>query len=113
MTPAYFNNLQKVHPLSLRLVKKIITIFFLFIISIQCLPVKELGKSLFDNTISEEELCEKGIDKKQLPDNCKEFYLDHTALPANAFHNIKRFFKIDTDLFAAPPADVSTPPPNA
>lgn len=77
------------------------------------MPVRELGKSVFDNTITEEELCEKGVEKKQLSDNCKEYCLDHTALQANAFHNKKRFFNIDTDLFTAPPADVSTPPPNA
>ena len=93
--------------------KKIISIFFLFIISVQCLPIKELGKSLFDNTITEEELCEKSIDKKQLSDNCKEFYSDSTPLQANPQNNKTRFFNTHADLFAAPLADVTTPPPNA
>ena len=97
----------------MRLVKKIISIFFLFIISIQCLPVKEIRKSLFDSTITEEELCGKSMDKKQSPDNSKEFCLEQIIFPANTQNNKSRLFNASADLFSTPSADVTTPPPNA
>jgi hypothetical protein len=91
-------------------VKKTLTIFLLFIISIQCLPVKELGKCLFDNTFVEEECC-KGDVKKQMAD-IKDllFY----SMPESPAVEPQSFFAIhNTELHDSPAADVTTPPPNA
>ena len=93
--------------------KKLIAISFLFIISIQCLPVKELGKCLFDNSFVEEELCKKGIDKKANADLSKEFI---TAFLNAGFTKVKTnsYFSNKVDgLLPSPTKDVTTPPPNA
>ena len=89
--------------------KKTLTIFLLFIISIQCLPVKELGKCLFDNTFVEEECCKADIQKKAIEIKDLLFYAMPPAVaaepPVFAVHN--------TELHDSPSADVTTPPPNA
>ena len=91
--------------------KKTLTIFLLFIISIQCLPVKELGKCLFDNTFVEEECCKGDVHKKQAFE-IKDllFY----TMPASPAAEPQSFFAIhNTELHESPAADVTTPPPNA
>ena len=97
----------------MRLLKKAITIFLLLIISIQCLPVKELGKCLFDSSFVEEDVCGKHLDKKETKDYDKEFCLTAyteqiTSLIRTSFYRSK-----NTSLFLGPVTDVTTPPPNA
>lgn len=91
--------------------KKALTIFLLFIISIQCLPVKELGKCLFDNTFVEEECC-KGDVHKKLVIEVKDllFY----TIPESPAAEPQSFLAVrSTELHDSPAADVTTPPPNA
>ncbi|MEO6406399.1 MAG: hypothetical protein ABIY51_12005 [Ferruginibacter sp.] len=89
--------------------KKILTILFLFIISIQCLPVKEMGKCLFNNQFLEEELAKKGIEK---PACCKEFVFSvSTQLNLINDENVV-YSNNKTLLLSHPVADITTPPPN-
>jgi hypothetical protein len=94
-------------------VKKIITIFLLLIICIQCLPVKELGKCLFDSSFVEEDVCGKNLDKKETKEFHKEFdFINHSPIiissQTSSFYSRK-----NTALFVGPVTDVTTPPPNA
>jgi hypothetical protein len=94
-------------------VKKIITIFLLFIICIQCLPVKELGKCLFDSSFVEEDVCGKSLEKKETKDFHKEFDFINDS-PLLIFNQTSSFYsRKNTDLFVSPVTDVTTPPPNA
>ena len=45
--------------------KRMIAVFFLVIISIQCLPVRALGKCIFESSFVEEDLCNNSLDKKE------------------------------------------------
>ena len=113
VTEISFNILQKFFLLFLRFVKKIIAIFLLFIISVQCLPVKELGKSLFDKNLTEEELCKKGQEKNENTDPSKGFFtLCSHAYGAETNANIYFADRAD-QLLPAPVKNVSTPPPDA
>ena len=91
--------------------KKFSAILFLFIISIQCLPVKELGKCLFDNSFVEEEVCKKGIDKKADP--IKELFADCFNATVDIKEDRTCFNNATDDLLPSPARDVTTPPPNA
>ena len=93
--------------------KKLTAILFLFIISIQCLPVKELGKCLFDNNFVEEELCKKGLDKKENIDPSKEFFAAFLHAESAGVKVTSYFTDRSADLLPSPALDVTTPPPNA
>jgi hypothetical protein len=97
----------------LPLVKKALTIFLLFIISTQCLPIKELGKCLYDSSYVEEDADCDGLEKKEGKDAVKEFYFSNMSLQANAKSTPINFVKKNTDLIIGPVSDVTTPPPNA
>lgn len=105
--------LKKINLLSLRRLKKIITIFLLLIISVQCLPVKELGKCLFDSSFVEEDVCVKSVDKKETKDYHKEFYFTTYSEIIASDLQFSLFSRKNTALFLGPVTDVTTPPPNA
>lgn len=91
--------------------KKIISIFLLIIISIQCLPVKELGKCLFDNSFVEEDICHKSIEKKEVKDLCNEFFTTNTE--ENSLTLLTNFYAFETaEIYVAPCADLNIQPPN-
>ncbi len=95
------------------IVKKLITIFLLLIICVQCLPVKELGKCIFESSFVEEDVCDKSVDKKETKDYSKEFCFNDYFHLLNASEKSKQFRKLNTHLFSCHVADVTTPPPNA
>lgn len=97
----------------MRPLKKIITIFLLFIISVQCLPVKELGKCLFDSSFVEEDVCGKSVDKKETKDFSKEFCATSFSELIKFSRTPVKFCKKNTNLFLSHVVDVTTPPPNA
>ena len=77
------------------------------------MPVKELGKCLFDSSFVEEDVCGNTVDKKETKDFSKEFYF--TAFTNNVTSPKKSslYNRINTALLLAPVTDVTTPPPNA
>jgi len=92
--------------------KKILTIFLLLIISIQCLPVKELGKCLFDYSFAKEDICGKTLDKKETKDYSKEFYFTALIDLITPHKRCCYYTRKNTALLLAPVTDVTTPPPN-
>ncbi len=91
--------------------KKIISIFFLVIICIQCLPVKELGKCIFESSFVEDDVC-NNVEKKEIKDFAKEFfsveYNIEGVLPTKTAYNNEH-----TELYQNPFADLSIQPPCA
>ena len=91
--------------------KKLISIFLLIIISIQCLPVKELGKCLFESSFVEDDVC-NNVEKKEIKDFSKEFFSSDYNLETT-LTNIVFVHKKDICLYKNPFADLSIQPPNA
>ena len=91
--------------------KKIIPIFLLFIIGIQCLPVKELGKCIFESSFVEDDVC-NSVEKKEIKEFSKEFFTsDYNVETA-----LSLIILLDTEninLYKNPFADLSIQPPNA
>ena len=91
--------------------KKIISIFLLFIIGIQCLPVKELGRCIFESSFVEDEVC-NSVEKKEIKEFSKEFFTsDYNVETA-----LSLIILLDTEninLYKNPFADLSIQPPNA
>ena len=91
--------------------KKIISIFLLIIISIQCLPVKELGRCIFEGSFVEDEVC-NSVEKKEIKEFSKEFFSsDYNVEPT-----LSLIILVDTEninLYKNPFADLSIQPPNA
>ncbi|MEO6537131.1 MAG: hypothetical protein ABIT07_12250 [Ferruginibacter sp.] len=90
--------------------KKFFSILLLLIISIQFLPVKEMGKCLFDNTFPGEEMAEKGIEKSFDP--VKELLYQRICL-THLTPVTTVFFSISTKLHTHPDIEITSPPPNA
>lgn len=92
--------------------KKIISILLLVIISIQCLPVKELGKCIFDSSFIEDDICNKSLEKKEIKDFSKEFFsLEYNV---EAILGTVLVYHIENiSLYKNPFADLSIQPPNA
>ena len=90
--------------------KKLFSILFLLIISVQFLPVKEMGRCLFDNTFIEEEMAKKAIEKPA--DQVKELLCNNICLPQPT-HTATVFFNVNTKLHTHPVTEITTPPPNA
>ena len=90
--------------------KKFASIFLLFIISIQCLPVKELGKCIFEQSFVEDDVC-NSVEKKVIKDFSKEFFSsDYNVEPTFSKVNVYHFASIN--LYKSPFADLSIQPPN-
>ncbi len=94
-------------------VKKALTIFLLFIISTQCLPIKELGKCLYDSSYLEDDTDCDVLEKKEVKDSIKEFYFSSMYFQVNLKSISLSFIKKNTNLITGPISDVTTPPPNA
>ncbi|MEP6712419.1 MAG: hypothetical protein ABJA37_08390 [Ferruginibacter sp.] len=90
--------------------KKIFSIILLLIISIQFLPVKQMGKCLFDNQFIEEEMAKAGIEKPT--DLEKELIEYNISLHPHIFISTA-FFTVNTKLHTHPVTEITTPPPNA
>ncbi|NOU38955.1 MAG: hypothetical protein HOO89_09595 [Ferruginibacter sp.] len=94
--------------------KKLIAIFFLCIISVQCLPLKELCKKVFDtNIVEDNSMCEDGIEKKDVKDFCKEFYVSNDSADKKIILNTLECYSIYSDIIVQTFTEITTPPPNA
>lgn len=92
--------------------KKFFTITFLLIICIQFLPIKEMGKCLFDNTFVEEEVCKKGIEKSKSTEPGKDLIFFDLA-PQIVYIQGQPISRRKTALHKPPITDIIAPPPNA
>ncbi len=90
--------------------KKIISIFLLVIISIQCLPVKELGKYIFESSFIEDDVC-SNLEKKEIKDFSNEFLSVEYNIASIIFTTVV-YYNDNTDLYKNPFADLSIQPPN-
>ena len=90
--------------------KKLTSIFLLFIICIQCLPVKELGDYIFEQSFIEDDFC-RSVEKKEIKDFPKEFFgTDYNVEPA--FSKIIFYHFESINLYKSPFVDLSIQPPN-
>lgn len=90
--------------------KKLTSIFLLFIICIQCLPVKELGDYIFEQSFIEDDVC-TSVEKKEIKDFPKEFFgTDYNVEPA--FSKIIFYYFESINLYKSPFVDLSIQPPN-
>ena len=92
--------------------RKFFTILFLLIISIQFLPIREMGKCLFDGQFIEEELCKKGIEKSKSTEPGKDLICFNLA-PQYVYLQSENFCRRKTSLHKPPITDIIAPPPNA
>ncbi len=87
--------------------KKIITIFFLLVLGIQILPIKAMGKTLYDNNFVEEEVCKKEYFTPQFT------VQDVSELMSPPFAANNDFFlDLCTPLSSEPFFTIEIPPPN-
>ena len=92
--------------------KNFLSIFLLVIISIKCLPLKELGKCLFESSFVEEDVYNKSIEKKEGKDCTKEFFTINNE--AQILASIAKYYSTENiALYTNPFADLSIQPPNA
>ena len=91
--------------------KKLISLFLLFIISIQCIPAKELGKSIFEQSFVEDDDINNNVEKKEIKEFFKEFFNEkHNVRPT--FSKVIVFHFRSINLYESPLADLSIQPPN-
>lgn len=92
--------------------RKLISIIFILIISIQCLPIKEMGKCLFDNQFVEEEVCKGGMEKAKNFQVIKD--VAFTEFNMNFINLVDdHIARRKTALHKPPITDIVAPPPNA
>jgi hypothetical protein len=92
--------------------RKFFTISFLLIICIQFLPIKEMGKCLFDNQFVEEEVCKKGIEKAKSTEPGKDLVFFELSTQYIYIQG-QCFSREKTSLHKPPITDIIAPPPNA
>ena len=94
--------------------KKTLPFILLLIIGFQCLPVKELCKSIFDVSIIDDIVDENEETEKEKKFE-KEFALIYQEIMHNFFSTKKQnHFPISaTGILQQPIVDVTTPPPNS
>lgn len=92
--------------------RKFFTILFLLIISIQFLPIKQMGKCLFDGQFVEEEVCKKGIEKSKSTEPGKDL-ICFVLAPPYVYLQEEVFTRRKTALHKPPITDIIAPPPNA
>ena len=90
--------------------KKIVSIFFILIICIQCLPVKQIGKCIYDNTFIEEEMVKKAF--KSPVSQPQDIFSQRFLFPQPNC-TVTSFITVNTKLHQHPITEVTTPPPNA
>lgn len=92
--------------------KKIISIFLLVIISVKCIPIKELGKLFFESSYVGEDAYNKGVEKKEGKDFNKEFFTLNTD--GRTLASLAKYYSIESiAIYTDPSADLSIQPPNA
>jgi len=92
--------------------RKFFTILFILIISIQFLPIKQMGKCLFDGQFVEEEVCKKGIEKSKSTEPGKDLIFFNLS-PDAIYVEAENFSSRKTALHTPPITDIIAPPPNA
>jgi hypothetical protein len=92
--------------------KKIVAILFLLIVSIQFLPIKQMGKALFDNQFVEEEVCKHGVPKSS-GISAEQELLIFDLTPQFIVVERCRVLPANTALHQHPVTDIVAPPPNA
>ena len=95
--------------------KKLISVFLISLMCIQVLPIKEVGKLLFNNQIVEEHVegsCGSKGGVKLLADlNCHKYGDDETAMDPALFLT-SYTYRLLEDVPAGPVQEIQTPPPN-
>lgn len=95
----------------MRTLKKLITIFFLLLISIQFLPIKEIGQCISDSAFIEEEVI-KNIASEYLP-TAPVIDLEYGEQNVLSYNTIvKTYFVADVEIHKPPIKEVLAPPPN-
>ena len=92
--------------------KKLISLFLLFIISIQCMPAKELGKSIFEQSFVEDDDINNNVEKKESKQFFKEFFFSKECSVWPTFSKVIVFHFKSINLYESPLADLSIQPPN-
>ena len=96
--------------------RKITAYFFLLLFSMQILPIKEIGKILYNNQIVEEEVPTTKTAKNGMEgDGHKFLYISHPQYPSRLIHfNYKSALAIAEAENAPqePVRDILVPPPN-
>ncbi|CAL1521077.1 hypothetical protein [Chitinophaga sp. MM2321] len=93
--------------------KKLIGIFLLSLMVSQLLPIKEVGKLLFNNQIVEEHPVDMGIDHTKIAKElkfCKQFDVMqfNPLLIISTLH-----YQLFEDIPSNPAQEIHAPPPNA
>ena len=84
--------------------------FLLFIICIQCLPVKEQEDYIFEQSFIEDGVC-RSVEKKEIKHFSKEFFsTDYNVKPT--FSKVVVYHFESIDLYESPLVDFSIQPPN-
>ncbi|WP_298707644.1 MULTISPECIES: hypothetical protein [Chitinophaga] len=95
--------------------KKLISIFLFGLMCIQVLPIKEVGKLLFNNQIVEEHVegnCSaKGIKLSPSDLNCHKYGEEETEMNPALFLKTLTY-RLMEDIPAGPVQEIQTPPPN-
>jgi hypothetical protein len=91
--------------------KKLLSIILLTIITLQILPVAEIGKFIYDKEYVEDDCCEHIEKEKKF--NTDKFLLQPFYQAPTLTKKTQNHFPITaTGLHAHPISDVTTPPPN-
>ena len=91
--------------------KKLVTILLLLIITVQILPVTQLGKCMFDKECVEDDECKEVEKEKKF--ETEATYLLVFSKAINAGKKSQNHFPISaTGIQPHPISDVTTPPPN-
>lgn len=94
--------------------KKLLSIFLLSLMCIQVLPIKEVGKLLFNNQIVEEHVdgcSSKGTKLSQSDINCHRYSDYETEMNPNLFMTTFSY-GYHEDIPTSPVQEIQTPPPN-
>ncbi len=98
---------------NLQLMKKLISVFLIGLMCIQVLPIKEVGKLLFNNQIVEEHVENCGAKGVKLPSdlNVHKYGENETEMnPALFLRTLT--YRLMEDIPAGPVQEIQTPPPN-
>lgn len=86
--------------------KQIVAFFLFMVLSVQLLPIKAMGKCLYNNVFTEEQCVTKFISSKNDADTV-------VKLPFLSIINDKDFhFELTISLIAEPSFAIISPPPN-
>lgn len=99
----------------MHLMKRLLSIFLIGLMCIQVLPIKEVGKLLFNNQIVEEHVdggcSSKGSKLSNNDINCHRYSEYETEMNPDLFLNTFSY-GYHEDIPASPIQEIQTPPPN-